>query len=597
MLKSCLPVDVTLVTTLAFSFGNATALDREFVRKHDNAIGLITAARILQAALLVAVHADTIIAAMREFKIDTIDSALAIVRLAVTEARGLSPSTPVVCGLVIDEVQQLADVDVELLRSFTRLMGQVQLRHSRRNGLFFCPILLATVYGTIQQVARKSMFALCLLPLPLFSLDESKELLARVFDFLPTPTLSWSAYAELERCLLLCGGWPRVLQRFVQELQRKRPVQLQVAADVRAALNTTYGALSSSRFTAWAAEDVKRTRFLLAAAVLRAQFLAKHMVPPSSTETLLDVAGTGACVLQQEGSDEGADKASPCVVIVPHVVLHHWANSLIAASHELYDLGVYRHLRDITQAGHWQAFEELVWKHVGTRLALYGPLGLGVAGFSLSDLLVAAEGDMASLAVQFASSPECIAVRSLHRWPSAHALDAAHCDSRHIILLAAGSPGIDIVAPLQRTSGELFYLCFQVRHTCAADSSTPLELAEVEKAEQDLKLAIASMRGEGAGESLPPDFLLVVVTNRSLGALRREMRALPPRVVFLDVRTLLGPVLAELVVGSQQPPPAPTESPERRAPSARVTKGSVRSSSLEDLAPSSKRPKGKKEKK
>ena len=278
---------------IAFSLGNGT--DISFAVAHTRSAANLLTARILRSAFLPNIADTTILECLPVVNIQTPMEALEVVRQASIEAGG---STTLACLLVIDEVQRLSEWD--LLRDLIVTLGSVQLAFPRPSptdgGIFLSCIVLGTAYGAITDIISASAFPLCALSLPLLAPSDSRALMERVFG-----NLAWPKLPVFEHALLLCGGWPRVLQFFVDEVRSWKKDPVFPAADFSPEdLHDFVPTLTEhlvAFYPRWG-KSVHREVYLLAAA-----FLGLELDPDSTLVgeklTLREAAETGLCIIVQ----------------------------------------------------------------------------------------------------------------------------------------------------------------------------------------------------------------------------------------------------------------------------------------------------------
>ena len=109
-------------------------------------------------------------------------------------------------------------------------------------------------------------------------------------------------------------------------------------------------------------------------------------------------------------------------------------------------------------------------------------------------------------------------------------------------LCAAGNPAVDIVVPLKRLDGSLFYISVQVKHTRIGNTKLALKL--VRKTEEGFRMKLGRMRA-CTFEQLPDDVYLVFVTNRDTSGV--EAADLPPRTAVLTTEVFLGSIFARII--------------------------------------------------
>ena len=533
ILRSCaMPFDgpvakLTLVTSLSGGTGLSD------VKVAVEAMAQFLAARILRTALLPATGDMAILNKLDAIGITGPVGAINVVREAVIQANRVGTNAALAVVLVVDEVQRLREqLTVEHLRAFISRVGELQTAFPRptkeAGGIFFSAVLLGTAYGAIRDIVRGSAFPLTRLPLPLLKPQHCRELVQRAFGDHP---LDWARLPVFEHALLLCGGWPRVLEFFVKEA---RTWQCVPAADITAddlpGLLVRFVERLRQLYPAWESLP-PRALFLLAASFLRYPLIADEtVIRDEPKETLRTASEAGLCVITPAQDDVRV------TLELPSVMIGYWAQPLMHVSDEHDPL---RHLASIRTVRYWAEFEEFVARHLAARIAFYGPRGVNAGGFSLQDLLWSA----AAPAVRFcAPQGHCRVHRAAHRWLASNdnLPDDEDC---LVVLCAAGTPAMDIVVLLRRDDGSRFYLSVQVKHT--RFGGTPLDLQTVRNTEELFRRKLASMRKRCSTlAQLPDDVYLVFITNRDTPGVAAD--ALPARTAVLNTETFMGATFARM---------------------------------------------------
>ena len=532
---------------IAFSLGNGTDIGSAVA--HTRSAATLLTARILRSALLSSSDDADILGCLPAVNIQTPKAALEVVRQATIEASG---STTLACMLVIDEVQRLSEWN--LLRDFIVTLGGVQLEFPRPSptdgGIFLSCIVLGTAYGAITEIISTSAFPLCALSLPLLAPSDSCALMERVFG-----NLAWPKLQVFEHALLLCGGWPRVLQFFVDEVRSWKKDPIFPAVDFSPEdLHDFVPALTEhlvAFYPRWG-KAVHREVYLLAAA-----FLGLELDPDATLVgdnlTLRNASETGLCIIVP-----GKKDPRRYVVKLPALITAKWARSAKKNCNPA-EREAFRHIARLPKVRHWVDFEVFIATEMMARITLYGPLGANVSELTLRDLLRTAEAPKESFAVP----PCCQLVDAKHRWPNRaddEALPPGSLDGAHVVRLADSSRAVDVLVPLRlKNGGGLYYLCLQLKHTRA---DAPLTVTTIQETEAQLCDAISAMRGERVAQ-LPDNFLLVFVTNRDTAMTAGTQ--LPARTLVLHTHEFLGTTAARLLDINRSAAPAPNTSPRRKS--------------------------------
>ena len=530
---------------IAFSLGNGTDIGSAVA--HTRSAAMLLTARILRSALLSSSDDADILGCLPAVNIQTPKAALEVVRQATIEASG---STTLACMLVIDEVQRLSEWN--LLRDFIVTLGGVQLEFPRPSptdgGIFLSCVVLGTAYGAITEIISTSASPLCALSLPLLAPSDSRALMERVFG-----NLAWPKLQVFEHALLLCGGWPRVLQFFVDEVRSWKKDPIFPAVDFSPEdLHAFVPALTEhlvAFYPRWG-KTVHHEVYLLAAA-----FLSLELDPDATLVgdnlTLRNASETGLCIIVP-----GKKDPRRYVVELPALITAKWARSAKKNCNPA-EREAFRHIARLPKVRHWVDFEVFIATEMMARITLYGPLGANVSELTLRDLLRMAEAPKESFAVP----PCCQLVRSAHRWPNGGdaALPPGMLDGAHVVLLADSSRAVDVLVPLRLKNGGLYYLCLQLKHT---RSDAPLTVTTIQNTEAQLCDAISTMRGVRV-EQLPDDFLLVFMTNRATAMTAGTQ--LPAHTLVLHTAEFLGTTAARLLDINRLVPSAAPVTPPRKS--------------------------------
>lgn len=533
ILGSCaLPFDGPVAKlTLVTSLSNGTSLSD--VKVTADMVSQFLAARILRTALLPATGDMAILNTLDAIGITGPVGAIKVVREAVIQANRVGINAALAVVLVVDEVQRLREqLTVEHLRAFISRVGELQTAFPRptkeAGGVFFSAVLLGTAYGAIRDIVRGSAFPLIRLPLPLLEPQHCQMLVQRAFGDHP---LDWARLPVFEHALLLCGGWPRVLEFFVKEAQTWQGVRIptvDITADDLPALLMRFVERLRQLYPAWESLP-PRASFLLAASFLRYPLIADEtVIRDEPKETLRAASEAGLCVIVPAKDD------ARVTLKLPPVMTGNWAQSLMQMTDEHDPL---RHLASIRTVRYWAEFEEFVARHLAARIAFYGPRGVNAGGFSLQDLLWSA----AAPAVRFrAPQAHCRVHRASHRWLAGDD-NLPNDEDCAVVLCAAGTPAVDIVVLLRREDGSRFYVSVQVKHT--RFGGTALDLQTVRDTEELLRRKLGDMRRHKFAK-LSEDVYLVFITNRDAPDVAAD--ALPARTAVLNTQTFMGATFARM---------------------------------------------------
>jgi len=281
------------------------------------------------------------------------------------------------------------------------------------------------------------------------------------------------------------------------------PAAQDVLAAVMVALKTRYP---------WEAVPKKQARFLMAAAVLRIAFPLDTVLPGPDALTLQSAAEYGFCVLQP-----ATEKRMGWTVSLPFLLLAIWASEsaldLESGALENRPAAIlYRDIANSQQVEYWQHFEMVIAKQLAARIASHGEFGLNRPTMRLADIIASPE----AAATEFPAVPWCRVEQSAFQWPGPRlpSLPAEHLDGRHVLVMAAGNPGVDVVVPLKGDGGKVFWLLVQLKHTQAERKLTKTDITvSLDKFWQALET-----HAKQGPKPTPQDSVFVVVTNRALQA-------------------------------------------------------------------------------
>lgn len=320
------------------------------------------AARILRTALLPETDDMAILNVLDTIGITGPVGAMNMVREAVIQESRVGANAALAVVLVVDEVQRLYELlTVEHLRAFVSQVSELQtalLQPTKEaGGVFLSAVLvMRTPYGAVRDIVRGSAFPLCPLTLPLLEPQHCREVAQRAFGGGP---LDWARLPVLEHALLLCGGWPRVLEWFIREARTCQGVPgADITADDLPALLVRFVKRLRELYLAWDSL-LPQASFLIAASFLRYPLIADETaVRDEPKETLRVASESGLCVIVPA-------KDNKVALDLPPVIASQWAASLWQRWNSIITTQSTRHRCVLPRCGgapkNYRLVEVLVW--------------------------------------------------------------------------------------------------------------------------------------------------------------------------------------------------------------------------------------------